>query len=368
MSRVSVMLACSGLGHVVRGYERVTADLGRALAVAVDVTVLRGGGPWLDRQGLRIPCLQRRGRLARALVGSEEAAYALEQRSFAAGVFAWARLRRPDVVHVHDPALMNALWHARRRLGASFSIVFTNGGWLDPRHLVRPDVVHCVTPVDAERLRQAGFPREKVVHVPYGIDLPATSSQPWRGGTLNVVSVGALTAQKGMHVAIRAVSRVPHAHLTMVGQECDDTTTLRALAEELLPGRHAFRTVSPDEIDAVLRGAHVFLLASSSEGFGMAVLEAMARGLPCLVSDVPVLRWLVGHGGHAVTRDDVDSWALHLNALTPDRCAELSAAARARAEEFAWSALVPKYVELYEHASRRMDQGVPEQVRTQRVA
>src|SRR5689334_20370662 len=70
-----VLIACSGLGHVSRGYEVASRELARALRGAVRMTLVRGGGPWLGGTGMRLPCLQRFGRRARLLGLSGERAY-----------------------------------------------------------------------------------------------------------------------------------------------------------------------------------------------------------------------------------------------------------------------------------------------------
>src|SRR4051794_1320785 len=107
--RLRVLVACSGLGHVMRGFETASVDMAEVLSDAADVTIARGGGPWWGEGGVRLPCLQRFGRTAGDLLHIKgEAAYVWEQRSFAPSAYAMARLGRFDIVHLHDPALANA--------------------------------------------------------------------------------------------------------------------------------------------------------------------------------------------------------------------------------------------------------------------
>src|SRR5450755_3700249 len=176
-TQLKVLLACSGLGHVRRGFEAATSEMALALSDQVNLTLVRGGGAWFAEPGWRLPCLQRFGWEATALGLGEAAAYVWEQRSFALSLYALARAGRYDLVHLHDPALMNILWHARRQFGGRFLILFTNSGPIWPDHLSRPDFVQSVTPLDAEVLEAAGFSPRRYAMVPYGISPSAPSGR-----------------------------------------------------------------------------------------------------------------------------------------------------------------------------------------------
>jgi len=345
--RPRVLLACSGVGHVLRGYERVTCELAVRLRPILDARLVRGGGPWLNTPGIRLPCLHRGGALTARITSNPQVAYWLEQNTFSAPLYPLARALDADWVHIHDPAVMNALWHARQRLGGRFRILFTNGGLLSPEHLHRADRVHVLSPVDEARLLAAGFPRTQVAFLPYGIDLPSTPLCPSERGPLRIVSVGVLTLEKGVDVTIRAAAAIPDAQLTLLGQRAQDTPVHEALLAELLGPRGQMLTLAPSDVEGHLRRASVFVLPTRSEGFGMAVLEAMAIGLPVVVGDVPVLRWLVGDAGILVPPGDVAGFTHALLSLTPDRSIALGRAARLRAEAFSWNALGPKLASLY---------------------
>jgi 1,2-diacylglycerol 3-alpha-glucosyltransferase len=350
--RLRVLIACSGVGHVVRGYETASEELVRVLPRSVDVTLVRGGGEWLGGNGVRLPCLRRFGWLARHLGLSGERGYIVEQRSFAPSVYALARFGRFDVVHLHDPGLMNALWHARKVLGGSFATVFTNSGPIGPEHLTRPDLIQSVTPVDAHRLQQGGFPDWRIAQVPYGI---RTTPLPMRefaeGSPLSLIGVGTLNeSQKGFTTAIRAVAEIPNVTLSLLGQRDEETPAIEALGRELLGSRFSTDTLPQRQVPGSLASADVFILPTHNEGFCIAVLEAMAAGIPCVVSDIPVLRWLVGNAAVLVQPDRPDQWATAIRGLTSHRRKELSERGIRRAAEFHWENLLQNYVAMYEKA------------------
>jgi len=86
----------------------------------------------------------------------------------------------------------------------------------------------------------------------------------------------------------------PHKNLALVGQMG-------------VPWKRA-TGVGDDELDAFYAGARAVLVPSREEGFGLPVLEAFARGVPVVASDIPALREVSGGLATLVAVDDVDAW------------------------------------------------------------
>jgi glycosyltransferase involved in cell wall biosynthesis len=350
---MKVLIACSGLGHVARGFELASQELWEALHGRLDATLVRGGGPWVHGVGIRLPCLQRFGKAAKLAGLYGPKAYLVEQRSFAPLVYALARGGGFDVVHLHDPGLMNTLWHARRLLGGRFAIAFTNGGPLSPEHLQRPDLVQCVTPVDAERFREARFPDWRIATVPHA----ATRPPPPAGRTFadgpprRLIGIGTLNdGHKGFATAIRAAAALDGATLRLLGQRDEETLAIEALGASLMGARFSTATVPPERVAGELAQADAFVLPTHVEGFCIAALEAMAAGVPCVVSDIPVLRWLLGDAGVFVPVDEPERWAAAMRSLSATKRREMSEAGLRRAAEFRWDRVADAYVEMYDRA------------------
>jgi glycosyltransferase involved in cell wall biosynthesis len=125
--------------------------------------------------------------------------------------------------------------------------------------------------------------------------VPGTDSAPRSLGShgpgCNILSVGTLVPRKGHDVLLRAVAPLFDLEWTLTiagspGRHRVHARTLSALAEELgISSRvRLVGEVSETELDALWREADLFALATHWEGYGMAVAEALKRGLPVAVT------------------------------------------------------------------------------------
>jgi glycosyltransferase involved in cell wall biosynthesis len=112
------------------------------------------------------------------------------------------------------------------------------------------------------------------------------------------------------------------------------------------------------DLPGFLGGAVVVAAPSRGEGFGLAVLEAMACGAPVLTTYRTSLPE-VGGDAVAYTEPDADAIAVALRALLadPERRAALSAAGYARAQDFTWAASAAAHVACYKRAADQASAG-----------
>jgi len=149
---------------------------------------------------------------------------------------------------------------------------------------------------------------------------------------------GRLHQDKGLAQLIQAWkllgSRWPTARLWIAGEGPQHRELARQIEELDLQGRVLLAGVF-DEIDELLSAADLFVLPSYEEGMSLALLEAMAAGLPVVASDIPGNRPLVSDGeqGLLVPPRDAAALAAAIDRIwnEADLAAQLGAAARDRA-------------------------------------
>jgi glycosyltransferase involved in cell wall biosynthesis len=204
--------------------------------------------------------------------------------------------------------------------------------------------------------------RSCVIHNPV-LRPPAISKQPAQQLLERpaLLTIGRLDKHKGHDLLLRAFARLTHRHanwsLTILGegsqrQELEDLCRSLKLTERVsLPGRVS----NPEQF---LRQADLFVMASRSEGFPMALGEAMACGLPVIATDCPsgpaeMIR--DGVNGILVPTEDVEALAAALDCLMSDEPLRLQLSSRAPevAERFSLERAMQLWEEILEQAKRK---------------
>ena len=364
---VRVFFPCTGLGRQQRGFETFTRSCADALRgePGLEITVFGGGGPLARLDERAVMNAPRDGNVARLLGAlTRRDPYFVEQATFFAGFLPYLLAGRPDVVYFADLNLGNACWHWRRLTGQRYRLLFYNGG-ATTRPFTRCDLVQQVSPEHFEAALARGEPPARQVLLPHGVSIAATFVAPTADDRARartaiglppvsrvVLSVGMLDAHiKRMDFVIREIAAMadPRPHLLLVGAESPETPRILALAHELL-GASGFTSgrFPAERMDLVYRTADCFVLASLREGFGLAIVEALAAGLPCVVHDTTTTAALCGP--HAFRADLRESGSLApLLAVALDAGSEPSAMRARHAwvrERFSWDALRGRYAEL----------------------
>jgi glycosyltransferase involved in cell wall biosynthesis len=108
--------------------------------------------------------------------------------------------------------------------------------------------------------------------------------------------------------------------------------------------------LSGDELDAVYRAADVFAYPSLYEGFGLPVVEAMARGVPTVASTTSSVPEVAADAAIGVNPRSVREIAQAIESLLSDvdLADKMAARGRARAERFSWDETARLTLDVYE--------------------
>jgi L-malate glycosyltransferase len=214
------------------------------------------------------------------------------------------------------------------------------------------DLIFADSRLTARRLTEwLGVDPRRVLVLSPGTTIPSPLAGEGQGGGSKVIDcifIGRLLPHKHVDILLRALALIPSVTGLIVGSG-PEKERLIALAGKLgISDRVRFE--SPATHEAVLdrlRGARLLVLPSTREGFGVAVLEANACGVPALVVQHP------DNAALELVRDDVtgiicdlaaDPMAAQIRAYLADPSlqARMSKAARANAATYSWDAYVNK--------------------------
>jgi glycosyltransferase involved in cell wall biosynthesis len=220
---------------------------------------------------------------------------------------------RPDVaVAVQHRDLRRLWWVARGgavRLVMARHLDSARPGWR--RRFYYAHLCHAVwAPSEFLRAQLAGMDRVPPgrIHVlrPSVPELPA---RPDPAGEPTLLCVGRLAAEKGHDVLLRARARMrAAARVVLVGGGREEPR-LRALSGELGIGEHLEWIPYLEDLGPAFARAHLAVQPSRRESFGLAALEALARGVPVVGSRVGGLPEVVGEAGLLVPPDDPQALA-----------------------------------------------------------
>lgn len=311
------------------------------------------------------------------LAGSYRLANALHDRLAACWLEAHARRGASMVAHGFVDSSSRFLG-AARRVGATTLLEMTLPPWRDEiiaaeyerlgysfrrralsaehrTEIERADYIVAQNAFSVDWLHAHGIALERIVLLPLGVDTerfqPASEREP--GRPFRAIFVGHQTIRKGLHVLLEAWQdlALDNAELLLVGPVIDG---IGGRLHRQYEGRFTYVGMTPpDRLAELYRSADLLVCPSLFEGGPMVVLEAMASGIPSVVSRAACSVVRDGIDGLIVPTADSAALAGAISALYSDRprARRMGAAARERALSFTWDRFYDRLGRFYRLAA-----------------
>lgn len=283
-------------------------------------------------------------RLARAIGRAEGLTSIHVWNSQATGVIAAAKRRGLRVVvdraSTHIRAQSRLLRDAYARHGIRYEPTHPRVVARCLRDYELADLVTVPSPFAYDSFLAEGYDGARLVLNPFGanlnVDAPPIAARP---GPFTVLFVGQVGVRKGVPELLAAWERaaLPDARLVLAGGV---EPMSRAILQPDRPGPGVTFAGFVSDVGALMRAAHVFAFPSIEEGSALVTYEAMAHGLPMIVTPNAGSVARAGDDALFVPPGDIEALAHALRRLHDDADLRdlLARSARTRVEQFPWEA------------------------------
>jgi glycosyltransferase involved in cell wall biosynthesis len=290
-----------------------------------------------------------------------------------------ANVTKFDVLHLHSVFLWPTLAAARTARRGNVPYVLAPRGMLVGDLIKRKSrivktswvklferanvegaaAIHVTSQLEQAELIKLGLSPRRVVVVANGIEppdsaqgyeAPSTAQRPY------VLSLGRINWKKGLDRLVAAMAYVPTGNLVIAGNDEDGyQPQLETMVRDIgLSARvHFLGPVHNENKWSLIKSAAVFVLASHSENFGIAALEAMACGCPVVVTPHVGLAGVVSRVGAGMVVDgEPKQLGEAIAALLADPARRRlmgEAGKKSAAEDFSWVRIAEQMELVYEN-------------------
>ena len=218
--------------------------------------------------------------------------------------------------------------------------------------------------------KELGIAPEKLIIVPNGIpeefiDLPWENTPQSPNSTIRIAQIGSFIERKGIKYSIPALNnilkRFDNVEMSFLGTGCAESKVLSNFSADV---RHKITVVSSYKhqvLPELLKAHQIELFPSLSEGFGLALIEAMACGLAPIATSTLGLEELLEDRHNSILIPPRNSQAIEaaLEELILDRSQldRMRRNAYRTAQDYSWVSIVQKNLASYEKVLQQIKAG-----------
>ncbi len=230
-------------------------------------------------------------------------------------------------------------------------------GYFEKKAFRQAEVIAAVSKFTAGEVAQLGIPAEKIVVVPNGVDLQEFHPGPSVRAEFNLpegiplaLFVGDIkTTRKNLGCIFEAMQFIPQVHLAVAGKV--EGSPYPAMAAQLDIADRVHFIGKTSKIAQLMRSCDLFVFPSRYEAHPLVLMEAIASGLPVVVSDNFGASDYIQDGGIVFNdANDVSALVAAMNTLIhfPEKRRAMSQAARQQSLKMPWSRTAEGYLKIYD--------------------
>lgn len=218
-----------------------------------------------------------------------------------------------DLIYYRHPDPPGGFSLPIRVLWRLFHLVY----WPQRLLLNRSDAVVTVSQTTRDLIAKYKLTRQPVRVVYNAPESTSTLASAFKRpiSTQSLVYMGSFMDYKNVEFLIQAMSDLPNYELHLLSKI---STERHIQLEKNIPQGAKVRFhngVSDSEYHAILSNAVALVSASHDEGFGIPLVESMSRGVPVIVSDIPIFREIGGHAAVYFDQEDANSFVTAVRSL-----------------------------------------------------
>jgi glycosyltransferase involved in cell wall biosynthesis len=368
MKKVAIL--CAGLDDVMRGYETHCRTLFTALNDEHDkdanyVLFKRSGSSKPNEHVLRTP--SRDSKLVYFLARYRGDRLYWEYLFFALKFILTCRMKnlRFNTISCIEPMAAKTIRIFRNLLPGKPTLVYTHGVWMSPHEYINnADIIHEVSIENYQAMMQYVKEhqlKKEVRLLPHFLkdDLRSQLSKeaakqrfqiPFQRVILSVGDVNRV--HKRMHYLIEEVAKLDDSWSLVIcgGTNNSEAEQVLQLAHAKLGNRFMHFYLTREEMLHMYAAADVFVLCSTTEGFGLVNIEAMRAGLPLILHRTDLFKWILQNDAWCIDMNAEDAlWQFIKAHQTSELLHEVGQKNRQRfQEQFLWKSVKQQYLDMLE--------------------
>lgn len=222
--------------------------------------------------------------------------------------------------------------------------------WPQRRILNMADAVATVSETTKDQMQVHRLTKRPIYVIHNAADAPERLEKKLRHESKEIVYMGSFIGYKNVETLIRGMQYLPDHTLVLLSRISDSRRSeLEKLANEVSANVRFENGVTDDEYHEWLHRAKALVSASLDEGFGIPVVEAMARGCPVVLSDIQIFEEVAGPAGLRFAPFNEIAFAEQIKRLSDKNTWKLqSALGLDQAQFFTWQDSAELMIELAE--------------------